>query len=81
MADMRSLLRTPGVSSFFFLIVDVKRKMYSLNTIQHLRSDGAAFIRFRKGNHPSKVVEADQGAKNRILLLLCVVIISIDYWM
>ena len=25
MADMRSLLRTPGVSSFFFLIVDVKR--------------------------------------------------------
>ena len=78
MADMRSLLRTPGVSSFF-LLVDVKRKMYSLKTIQHLRSDGAAFIRFRKGNHPSKVVEADQRSKNRDLLLSCVVIINIDY--
>ena len=78
---MRSLLRTPGVSSFFFLVVDVKRKVYSLNTIERLRSDGAAFIRFRKGNHPRKVVEADQGAKNRKLLLSRVVIINFDYWL
>ena len=48
---------------------------------KNLRSDGAAFIRFRKGNHPSKVVEADQGSKNRDLLLPCVVIINSDYWL